>query len=91
MGRHARHRDRLTGGVATGGEGDVEQRRGAPRVLEEQLVEVPHAVEQQYIRVLGLEPQVLLHHGGVGFDIIIQISSLEIWGPHGQAAARGRF
>ena len=37
----------------------------APCVVEEQLVEVPHAVQQEGVRVLGLDAQVLLHHGRV--------------------------
>jgi hypothetical protein len=59
---HAGHRDRPAGGFAAGGEGDVEQFGGAPGVVVEQLVEIPHAIEQQDVRVLGLDGQVLLHH-----------------------------
>jgi hypothetical protein len=36
-------------------------RRG---VIVKQLVEVPHAIEQQYVRMLGFDPQILLHHRG---------------------------
>ena len=50
------------------GERQIQQRRPAPRVLEEQLVEVPHAIEQQVIRMLGLDAQVLLHHGRVAIE-----------------------
>jgi hypothetical protein len=31
----------------------------------EKLVEVAHAVEKQHVRMLRLDPQVLLHHGRV--------------------------
>jgi hypothetical protein len=45
--RHAGHGDGLAGRLAAAGQGDVEQLRGAARVVVEQLVEIPHAVEQQ--------------------------------------------
>jgi len=32
-------------------------------VFEEELVEVPHAVEEQHVGVLRLDAQVLLHDG----------------------------
>jgi hypothetical protein len=41
--------------------------RGALGVFEEQLVEVAHAVEQQHVRMLGLDAQVLLHHRRVSW------------------------
>jgi hypothetical protein len=44
---------------------DVEQAGGLFRVVVEQLVEIPHAIEQQQVRILRLQAQVLLHHGGV--------------------------
>ena len=72
MERHARHRDRLAGGLAARGERDVEQRGGATSVLVEQLVEIAHAVEQQRVRVLRLDAQVLLHHRRVlGFERVV--------------------
>ena len=37
-------------------------RRGDLGVLEEQLVEIAHPVEQQAIRIGGLDLDVLLHH-----------------------------
>ena len=64
--RHARHRDRLAAGRAARGQRDVEQARRLARVVEEQLVEVPHPIEQQHVRVLRLDAQVLGHDGGVG-------------------------
>src|SRR2546430_4378152 len=44
------------------GEGDVEERRSAAGIVVEQLVEIAHAVEEQHVRVLTLDAQVLLHH-----------------------------
>ena len=44
---------------------DIEQPRRAPGVLIEELVEVPHAVEEERVRVLRLDAQVLLHDRGV--------------------------
>ncbi len=44
---HSGHRDRLARGLATARESDVDELRGAPRVVVEELVEVPHPVEQQ--------------------------------------------
>ena len=38
---------------------------GAPRVLVEHLVEVAHAIEQEHVRMLRLDAQVLLHHRGM--------------------------
>ncbi len=60
--RHARHRDRLPGGAAARRERDVQQCSSATSVLVEQLVKVAHAVEEQSVRVLSLDAQVLLHH-----------------------------
>ena len=37
-------------------------------VVVEQLVEIAHAVEQQHVRMLRLDAQVLLHHRRVGFE-----------------------
>jgi hypothetical protein len=60
--RHARHRYRLAGGLPARRQRDVEQSRGALGVVVEQLVEIAHAIEQQRVRVLRLQAQVLLHH-----------------------------
>jgi hypothetical protein len=51
---HAGHGDVLAGGLAAGGQGDVEEFGGAVRVLVEQLVEVTHAVEKEVGRVSRL-------------------------------------
>src|SRR6185295_9914280 len=40
----------------------VEQPVGPPSVVEEQLVEVAHPVEDERVGMLGLDAQVLLHH-----------------------------
>ena len=45
------------------GQGDLEGPRRHHRVLEEQLVEIPHPKEEQGVRMLGLHPVVLLHGG----------------------------
>ena len=63
---HARHGDGTSRGAPPGGEGDVEQARRLAGVVEEQLVEIAHAVEQQDVLELGLDAQVLLHHRGMG-------------------------
>ena len=60
--RHARHRDRRTGRLAPRGQRDVEQPRCALGVVEEQLVEIAHPVEDQLVRMLRLDAQILLHH-----------------------------
>ena len=63
---HAGHFDRRAGRCAARGERDVEQPRRLLGVVVEQLVEIAHAVEQQDVRMLRLQAQVLLHHRGVG-------------------------
>ncbi len=63
---HAGHFDRRAGGSAARGERDVEQPRRLLRVVVEQLVEIAHAVEQQDVRMLRFQAQVLLHHRRVG-------------------------
>jgi hypothetical protein len=49
---HARHADRPAARLAARGERDVEQARGLLGVVEEELVEVAHAVEEQGVRML---------------------------------------
>ena len=63
--RNARHRDRRSGGLPACGQRDVEQLRSLARILEEELVEVSHPIEQQRVRMLGLQAEVLLHHRGM--------------------------
>ena len=48
--------------LAALGQHDAERPRGDLGVVEEQLVEVAHPVEQQHAGVLRLDAQVLLHH-----------------------------
>jgi len=45
--------------------GDVEQRGRPARVIEEQLIEIPHPIEKQDVGMLALDAQILLHHRGV--------------------------
>jgi hypothetical protein len=59
---HAGHLDRLAGRSAALGQRDVHQLCGTHGIFEEQLVEIAHAVEQQLVRMLCLDAQVLLHH-----------------------------
>ena len=65
----ARHGNGAARGLAALGQGDVEQLGRLAGIVIEQLVEVAHPVEQQDLRVLGLEAKVLLHHGGVGAQV----------------------
>jgi hypothetical protein len=62
MHRHAAHRDILAQVLAALGQRDAERPRRVHRVLEEQLVEIPHPVEQKRIRVVRLDLDELLHH-----------------------------
>ena len=66
MVRHAGHFDGLAVDLAAGGERDIEQAGGFFGVGEEELVEVAHAVEQEFVGVLGFDVEILLHHGGYG-------------------------
>ena len=59
------HRDRLARRSAAFGQRDIKQLRGALSVVIEQLVKVAHAVEQQDLRMLRFQLQILLHHWGV--------------------------
>jgi len=65
MERHTRHPDRPAGRLPARRQRDVEQPRRLLRIVEEQLVEVAHPVEEEGIGVLRLDAQVLLHHRGV--------------------------
>jgi len=70
MERHAAHADRDASRLAAGGQRDVEKARRLLGIVVEQLVEIAHPVEEQRIRMVGLERQVLNHHrrmlGAVG-------------------------
>ena len=60
--RHARHRDLVVRPFVAGGQRQIESPRRHHGVLEEKLVEVPHAKEKQRVRVRRLRRQVLPHH-----------------------------
>jgi hypothetical protein len=63
MDRHAAHGNVLAQVPAPLGERNVQGRRGLDRVVEEQLVEIAHAIEQQAVGMVPLDLQVLHHHG----------------------------
>ena len=60
--RHAAHGDVLAALLAPAGQRDVERFGGDHGIVEEQLVEIAHSVEQQRVRVLRLERAILAHH-----------------------------
>ena len=60
--RHAAHADVLAVVLAALGEHDAERPARDLRVVEEELVEVAHPVEQQAIRIGRLDLEVLRHH-----------------------------
>ncbi len=60
--RHAAHGNVLAEVLAALGQHDAERAAGDLRVLEEQLVEIAHPIEQQAIRIGGLDLQILRHH-----------------------------
>ncbi len=59
--RHAAHGDVLAQMLAALGQHDAERLRGRHRILEEQLVEIAHPVEQQAVRIGGLDLEKLRH------------------------------
>ena len=59
--RDAGHRDRLASGLSALGQRDFEQAGGSTGIVVENLVEVAHAEQQQQIRLLRLQRQVLAH------------------------------
>jgi hypothetical protein len=68
---HAAHGDRRSAMAAAMGERDAEDGGGAGRVLEEELVEVAHAEEDEGVRLDRFRLEILRHHrrgaGGVGY------------------------
>ena len=60
--RHAAHADVLALVLAALGEHDAERFARDLRVIEEELVEVAHAVEQQAARIGRLDLEILRHH-----------------------------
>ena len=63
---YATHGNGLAGRSTAAGQGDVEQFRRPLRILVKKLIEITHPVKQQLSGMLRFDPQVLLHHGGVG-------------------------
>ncbi len=63
MHRHAAHGDIGPEMLAALGERDAERARGDLGVLEEQLVEIAHPVEQETIGIGRLDLQILGDHG----------------------------
>ena len=70
MHRHPGHDDRFAAALAARGQCDVQQRVGLAGIVEEDLVEVPHAIEHQRVGMVGLDAKVLLHHGRVLAEIV---------------------
>ena len=66
MDRHPAHRDRRAIMLAPAGQRDVERGRRRFGIIEEEFEEIAHAVEEQAILCLGLERQILRHHGRKG-------------------------
>ncbi len=66
--RHPAHRDPLRA-LRPRGEGDLQELRGAHRVLEEHLVEVPEPEEEDGVRVERLRLEVLPHHRSERADL----------------------
>ncbi len=64
--RYSGHRDWSTGRFAARGQRNIEQLRGTPRVVIKQFIKVAHAVEQQHMREIRLDAEVLLHHRRMG-------------------------
>ena len=60
--RDAAHRNVAAEMFAALGQHDAERARSDLGVVEEQLVEIAHPVEQQAIRIGGLDLDILLHH-----------------------------
>ncbi len=66
-----------------------ERARGDLGVLEEQLVEVAHPVEQQAIRIGGLDLDVLLHHRRGAARVLGGRTGLETWRCQGTGNIHG--
>jgi hypothetical protein len=63
MDGHAAHRDVFAQVLAALGQDDAQGFRRRYRVLEEKLVEVAHPIEQQAVRIGGLDLKELRHRG----------------------------
>ena len=64
---HACHFDRLAADLPARGERDVQQFGGFNGVVKKEFVKIAHAVEHEFVGVLGFDVEVLLHHRGEGF------------------------
>jgi hypothetical protein len=62
MDRHAAHRDVAAVVLAALGQHDAERAARHFGIFEEQLVEIAHPVEQQAVRIGGLDLDILRHH-----------------------------
>jgi hypothetical protein len=61
--RHAAHGDVLTQMFATLGQGNIKGCSGLNRIIEEQLIEIAHAIKQNGFPVFRLDFKELQHHG----------------------------
>ncbi len=68
--RDAAHRNVTAEMLAALGQHDAERARSDLGVVEEQLVKIAHPVEQQTIRIGGLDLDILLHHGSDAPDFV---------------------
>ena len=62
MNRHAAHGDVLAEMLAALRQRDAERARRIDRILEEELVEIAHSIEEQAAGIGGLDLDELLHH-----------------------------
>jgi hypothetical protein len=83
--RHPAHRDRLAAVLAAAGEGNVEHLRGHLGIVEEQLEEIAHPVEQQAILRLRLQREVLGHHRGGGIRGVRAVHRSAVWDAAGDS------
>src|SRR5262245_11553862 len=75
--------------LATLGEYDAKRARRDLGVLEEQLVEVAHPIEQQAIGIGGFDLDVLLHHRRGAPRALRGRTGLETWWCHGTGNIHG--
>ena len=88
--RNAAHRDVAIEMLAALGQHDAERPAGGLGVLEEQLVKISHAVEQQAIGIGGLDLEVLRHHRSDAVLVGAQLAHI-LAGSGGIRLARQRF
>ena len=73
--RDAAHRDVIALVTAPLGQGDIERRRRRNGVVEEHLVEVPHAEEKQGVGIGVLVLEILHHHRRRGAGEVLTAGS----------------